>query len=233
MIVNRVITIELSRTASSYTETRLECARLWNRLVKIHQRCRKYRKPWPTETQFKAHFKRRFPLHSQTIQGIIERFLANIETTVSNRKNGDKRTRYPHRMKRFVTPIWKPQAIKILDGMMILSMGSGRKPIALSLLKIPEGKIVKVELGFNELYVTLQSEIPDIQQADGVASIDLGIIHLGFVTDGKETTAVVGRGLRSEVQRHNKLKAEISSLRSKCSKGSRRWKKLFRSIKKS
>jgi putative transposase len=233
MIVNRVVTIALSELAPSHTTARSECARLWNRLVKIHHWCRKNRRPWPTETQLKAHFKGRFSLHSQTVQGVIERFLANVETTTSNRKNGDKRARYPHRSKRFVTPIWKPQAVKIADGFLSLSMGKGRLPIRVRLPEIPDGKIVKVELGFKELHVTLQSEIADVEQPQGVAAIDLGVIHLGFVTDGKETVAIVGRGLRSEVQRHNKTKAGLSSLRSKCAKGSRRWKKLTRAIRKS
>ncbi len=40
---------------------------LWTRLVKVHQFCRRRHWPRPTESQLKAHFKRRFPLHSQTV----------------------------------------------------------------------------------------------------------------------------------------------------------------------
>ena len=47
-----------------------------------------------------------------------------------------------------------------------------------------------------------------------------------MMTDGKETESVVGRGLRSVIQGHNKAKAEISSLLSKCTKGSKRYKRL-------
>lgn len=63
-----------------------------------------------------------------------------------------------------------------------------------------------------------------------MAGLDPGIIHLAVVTDGDETLAVVGRGLRSIIQGHNKAKAEIFAKLDGCKKGSRRWKKLRRRL---
>src|SRR5437762_2951002 len=83
------------------TEARIEAAKLWNRMVKLHLRFRKRNKPWPSQSEFEKHFKGKFNLHSQTIQAIIQRFFANIETTRTNRKNGNKRARYPYKLKNY------------------------------------------------------------------------------------------------------------------------------------
>ena len=65
----------------------------------------------------KPHFRRyparRFALHSQTIQALIGKFFANIESTKTKRKEGDKTARYPWRdKKRFQVVMWKGQSIK-------------------------------------------------------------------------------------------------------------------------
>lgn len=72
-----------------------------------------------------------------------------------------------------------------------------------------------------------------IRAGAGVAAIDPGIIHLGVVTDGSETLAVVGRGLRSVIQGHNRKKAALTGRLNRCRKGSRRWRKLKSSLRRS
>ncbi len=62
-----------------------------------------------TKTQLKAHFKRRLPLHSQTVQALIEKFCATIDGVRTKHQSGDKHARYP----RFFNPIFKGQALKI------------------------------------------------------------------------------------------------------------------------
>ncbi len=60
-------------------ETRHAAGALRTRLVKIPRFCRRRHWPWLTEAQLKVHFKRRFPLHSQTVQALIEKFCATID----------------------------------------------------------------------------------------------------------------------------------------------------------
>ncbi|MHB8140275.1 MAG: RNA-guided endonuclease InsQ/TnpB family protein [Vulcanimicrobiaceae bacterium] len=232
MKANRVVTIQLKDLPAAHGRIRAECARLWNRMVGLHRYFRKRHLPWPTEAQFKAHFKGRFALHSQTVQGIVERFFANVDTTRTNRKNGATRARYPHKSKRFVVPVWKPQAIKLVGRRLELSMGKGRHPLRIKVPALPHGEIAQVQLGFGYLYVTLVSEVALSARESGVAAGDLGIIHLVAMTDGVVTQAVVGRGLRSVIQGHNKAKAALAALRSKCLKSSRRWKKLGQAVRK-
>ncbi|MFY9226607.1 MAG: hypothetical protein WAQ98_28285 [Blastocatellia bacterium] len=61
---NRVIQIELqvsSTTWQQMTDARIEAARLWNRMVKLHLYFRKRNKKWPTQSQFEKHFARKIP----------------------------------------------------------------------------------------------------------------------------------------------------------------------------
>ena len=225
-----VIKIRLRDMPDSGGEARMEAARLWYRMVKLHHWFRKRRKPWPNAGDFEKHFKGRFKLHSQTIQVLVQKFFSNIDTTRTNRKNGIKDARYPWRRKRYFSVIWKGQSIKQHGNRLMLPMGRGNKPLRIKVPELPNGKIVQAELGPWELRVTIKSEVMISKASDGVAALDPGIIHLGVVTDGKESMAVVGRGLRSVIQGHNKRKAQINSLLSRCKKGSRRWKKLKRSL---
>jgi putative transposase len=126
---------------------------LWTRLVKIHRFCRKRHWRWPTESQLKAHFKRRFPLHSQTVQALIEKFSATIDGVRTKRKNGDKTARYPYRWRRYFNPIFKGPALKIQGQLLLLPRGRGREPLRVHLPEIPTGRVVQAELGFGEIYL--------------------------------------------------------------------------------
>ena len=198
-----VIKIALREMPARGGEARREAARLWNRMVKLHRwfRCRQL--PWPTEAPFKTHFKGRFRLHSQTMQGIVEKFFSSIKTTSTNRRNGDKRARYPWRTKHYIATPWKGQSLRLKGRHLTLAMGRGRSPLRVKLAKaLALGHIVTAELGFHELRLTMKRPVALKPAGSGVAAMDSGVIHLGVVTDGSETLAVVGRGLRSIVQGH-------------------------------
>ncbi|MBL8149257.1 MAG: transposase [Blastocatellia bacterium] len=234
---NRVIQIQLqvSRTLwQQMTDARSEAARLWNKMVKLHLYFRKRNKKWPTQAQFEKHFARKFRLHSQTIQALIEKFFANIETTRVNRANGNKKARYPYKEKTYFNPVWKGQHIKQQLNYIVLPMGidphTRKRNLGISIRlpkDIPNGKIVQAELAFGKLLLTIQNEIEiEKPKVEKVAATDLGSIHLGVVTDGTNSLAVVGRGLRSINQGKAKALAELSAVQSKCEKYSRCWKKL-------
>ncbi len=196
--------VSLSQTEwEKASEARRAAGDLWTRLVKIHRFCRRRHWPWPTETQLKAHFKRRLPLHSQTVQAIIEKFCATIDGVHTKRKNGDKRARYPYRFRRYFNPIFKGQAIKIQGQHLLLPRGRGREPIRVHLPEaMPTGRVVQAELGFGELYLTITQELADpvLPESGKAGGLDIGVIHLGMVSDGEEAVAVSGRGLRSVKQ---------------------------------
>jgi putative transposase len=176
--------IEFSKSEwAKVTEARREAGKLWTRLVKLHHFCRTHPnlcEKWPSESQLKAHFKGRFQLHSQTIQGVIEKFCAVIDGTRTKRKKGDKTARYPHRYKFYYNPIFKGQSLKLVvmansasannsipatkqtkqkPVILKLPLGKGRGHIAVRLSNIPPGQIVQAELGYKTLYLTIKKKV--------------------------------------------------------------------------
>jgi len=228
MSATTVLKFNIGAPTSQQTLLREEAARLWNRLVKVHKYCRKRHWKWPNQGQLEKHFKGRFALHSQTIQAIIGKFAANIDSTTTKRKEGDKQARYPWRdRKHFQAVVWKGQSIKREGNRVKLPNGKGRQPLVFKLpFSFPAGKIVQAELGFRELRLTLSREVKTVESVgNGVVAADLGAIHLAAMTDGEDAQVIVGRGLRALTQYRNKQLAAYSQLLSKCKKGSRRWRK--------
>ena len=213
------------------SDARRAAGDLWTRLVKIHRFCRRRHWRWPTESQLKAHCKRRFPLHSQTIQALIEKFCATIDGVRTKRRNGDKQARYPWRFRRYFNPIFKGPALKIDGSHLLLPRGRGRDPIRVHLPEaMPTGQVVQAELGFDEIYLTITREIPEpaLASAGKAGGLDMGVIHLGMVSDGQEALAVSGRGLRSVKQGRAKAQAKLRKKRARTKPGSRRRKRLNR-----
>ena len=226
--------VSLSQTKwEKASEARRAAGDLWTGLVKIHRFCRRRHWPWPTETQLKAHFRRRFPLHSQTVQALIEKFCTTIDGVHTKRKNGDKRARYPYRFRRYFNPIFKGQALKIQGQHLLLPRG--REPIRVYLPEaMPTGRVVRAELGFGELFLTITQELaePVLPESGKAGELDIGVIHLGMVSDGDEAVAVSGRGLRSVKQGRAKAQANLRKKRARTKPGSRRRKRLNRTSQK-
>lgn len=229
MSLTIVSKINIGQPTRQQTQLREESARLWGDMVRLHKYIRKRRWSWPDAGQYEKHFKGKYALHSQTVQALIKKFFANIETTTENRKNGNKKARYPFRdKKRFQVVMYKQSAIRIKGNRIILSNGKGHPPLKIKLPKVlQEGRIVGAELGFRELRLTIKQAHNVTESAgDNIVATDLGVIHLAAMTDGEDAQVIVGRGLRSLIQYRNKKLAEFSRLLSKCKKGSRRYRKL-------
>ncbi len=213
------------------SDARRAAGDLWTRLVKIHRFCRRRHWPWPTESQLKAHFKRRFPLHSQTVQALIEKFSATIDGVRTKRQHGDPQARYPFRRRRYFNPIFKGQALKREGSYLLLPLGRGRDPIRVHLpVPMPTGAMVQAELGYGAIYLTVTRERPDPVPVPSskAGGLDIGVIHLGMVSDGEEALAIAGRGLRSVKQGRAKALTKLQKKRSRTKPGSRRRKRLNR-----
>jgi putative transposase len=221
--------VNIGKPTNLQTQLREESARLWNDMVRLHKYIRKRRWTWPSSGQYEKHFKGKYSLHSQTVQALIKKFFANIDTTSENRKNGDTKARYPYRdQKRFQVVVYKESAIRVRGNRIILSNGKGQSTLKIKLPKtIQKGKIVGAELGYRELRLVI-NQSPGLADSagDNIVAADLGVIHLAAMTDGEDAQVIVGRALRCLVQYRNKKLAEFSRLTSKCRKGSRRHRKL-------
>lgn len=209
----------------------MEAARVWNACCEIHKEARRARSTWPGEADLRMATKRRFALHSQSVQMIVHAFVINIETTQKLRATYPKmRMKYPWQTKRFYPVQWPAQAVSVENGRVVLPMGRRRPSIVLP-LDLPEnsGACTLVwNRGF-ELHVCI--EVPQTVHSPGQnrATVDLGEIHLVAVTTNTGAAIVVsGRGIRSLKRQRNMRHRQLAKKQARCQKYSRRWKKLQR-----
>ena len=210
---------------------RSEAARVWMHCRDLHQGARRERAPWPRRDALQKATKGQFALHSQTVQMIGHAFLANVDTTTQNRKAGDRQAKYPWRDKRYYPLLWPAQAVAVQGNFIILPMGRGQPSIVLPRPDgfVPGGCKLVWNGAANELHVTIDVPAQPPTAATGKATVDLGQIHQAAVTTTAGSALIVsGRGQRSLKRRQNKLHGEIARLQARCTKGSRRWKKLAR-----
>jgi putative transposase len=209
----------------------MEVAQVWNACCELHQEARQTGSVWPGQNELQRATKRRFALHSQSVQMAVHAFLANIDTTRKLRATHPKMgMKYPWKTKRFYPVHWPAQAVSVERGRVVLPMGRGRASLVLH-LDLPEnsGACTLVwNRGF-ELHVCI--EVPQAKQAPGKvrATVDLGEIHLAAVTTNTGTAIVIsGRGIRSLKRQRNMRHRELAKKQARCQKYSRRWKKLQR-----
>lgn len=232
--------INLKSMKKQYSFTRSEAAKVWNDVNKLHKYIRKKQWHWPSSETFQKHFKKKkYHLHSQTVQAIIQKYYSNIDTAKILRRNGHKNARYPYKFKKHFTPTWKKLAIKMKNNRIALSNGKNNEKLTLKLpanirqqIEAGNGTVSLVELGYYQLTIVVGYPKKQITiNGDNIAAMDLGLIHSGVITDGKTTLAIVGRYMRSINQNYSKQTAKIVKKQSKCKKYSRRWKKLQRTKK--
>lgn len=205
---------------------------MWTECRNMHMEARQEQTPWPGRNEYHKATRGRFALHSQSVQQVFRAFDAAVASARDNRRSGRKEMRYPYKDKRFFPLMWPAQAMCLKENRIILPMGRGRPSLVLSRPEWLIGKSAcKVVWNgvHNELHVSLEEA--DTALAAGVtekhATVDLGQIHqAAVVTNDGEAIVVSGRGIRSLKRLHSKQLGEIHKIRSRCKKGSSRWRKL-------
>lgn len=212
-------------------EAQLEAGRVYTEAKNLHLAARKSGLPWPGKVELQKATKGRFALHSQTVQMIVHAFLANVETTRKLRRDHpEMEMKYPWRDKMFYPLHWPKQAMSVKNGRLVLPMGRGRASLVLK-VELSElfGACKIVWNDGYELHICRGIEAVEENCGTERATVDLGQIHQAAVTTTTGQSLIVsGRGLRSEKRLRNKALGEIARKRSKCKKGSRRWRKLQR-----
>jgi putative transposase len=220
------------------TRTRLkaaqvEAARVWMYCVERHQRARSARVLWPSRDDLQRETKGgQYALHSQSIQMVCQQFLANVET-IKQLRHSNPRHRYPYRHKKYLTVEWPAQAASRAGNRLILPMGRGRKSFSFHLLDLPDqiGAVSLVWRGGYELHIVVPTSVAATPLANSdrpvQATVDLGEIHQAAVTTSTGRGLIVtGRGIRSLKRHSNMTLGRISRLQARCSKGSKRWRRL-------
>ncbi len=171
-------------------------------------------------------------LHAHSADAVVQSFYANFKSYNTRRKI-DPSAKPPKRRRKFYKIQWKKSAIKVVDGLLILSNGRGNKE-----LRIPWrwSAPILVEIGFDgeqyELRAIYKVEPHSQPKGNKVAAIDLGEVHPMVIYDGEKVIIVNGREARSKRRFRNKIIGELSSLLSRTTKGSRRYNKLTQSKRK-
>jgi putative transposase len=206
-----------------------EAAQVWNCCMETHKAARLHHERWPGRTELQKVTKGRFALHSQSVQMVVHAFLANVLATWQLRQTFPQmKMRYPYKTKRFYPVSWPAQAVSRERGRVVLPMGKGRKSVVLP-LDLPENSrscTLVWNNGF-ELHVCVEIPTPSNVPGDVHATVDLGEIHLAAVTTNTGKALIVtGRGIRTLKRERTKQLRRLTKKQSKCTKYSRRWKKL-------
>lgn len=216
---------------------RREAGRCWTDMLHAHIGSRSSK--WLKAGDLEKLAKGMYALHSQTIQALAQKFDDNCKTAHQLRKT-DPAARYPYRDKSFQTVIWKDQAIRIVEGKIVLPNGRKIPSLTLSLpAEYHDFDIRKAELTWRadhyELCITIDTGIlipPQLESGKAVG-VDLGEINIAAaVTEEGEGLVISGRYLRSINRLRNKRLSAYQSLIDRCKDGSKRQRKLLKNKRK-
>jgi putative transposase len=164
-------------------------------------------------------------LHSQTVQGIIDKFYEAVESCRETKKS-NSHARMPKRRKWYFVIPYKSSAIRFKDGQLILSNGKGNEPTVMKwIYKLPKVVSISFDKGYR-INATYTDEPQDPVVGYDTAGVDLGEIHLAAAHTQDKTIIANGRVLRSKRRYQNKVKAHFQRKMSGCKKRSRRWNTL-------
>lgn len=228
----------LNQKQATQCETiRREAGKCWTAMVNAHVDSRNG--TWLGDSDLKAMSRKTYILHSQTVQALSEKLIANVDTARELRNQekqrlGEPLTKYPYKASEYQTPIWKSEAIRRQNGNIILSNGASREPLILRLpSRYTHSNIRKAELTWRadhyELAITIDTgEInPPLSQRVKTAGVDLGEVNIAaVVTDKGKGIVITGRYLRSPKRLRNKRHAAYDLRIKRCQPNSRRARRL-------
>ena len=238
-------------------------ALIWNKILDLSKFYRIITNgKWIKESDLKLLLKNIYPLHSQSVQNVIEKYIQNREDTLLANKKGFK-NKYPWRYKNNFPTTWKTEAFNIKDNILYLSLArfnhKNQSKIKIILPKktikeLKDKQIQQVELIYkyqlllsfiyklndnnnvkkdnNIAGIDLQAMSERIS-ALSVAGIDLGEIHsISTYTTNNKNCIITGRYLRSLRRLQDKNLGKLNHLLSRCKKNSKRYKRLKRTKRK-
>ena len=186
---------------------------------------------WINKSQLQALVKNKYPLHSQSIQSVVHKYLFSRDSAKKARDKGLK-NKYPYKKKKHFNTKWVDKAFQIKNNNIIqLSNGVGQEKLYIKLNKdISNIEIKEIELIYDRQLMVSLSYDDGIEVLDNnhtnSCGVDLGEIHsISAYCDNGNALIITGRKSRSIHRLRNKKLAELQTKMSKCTKYSRQWKK--------
>lgn len=218
--------------AEALRQCQMESARCWNEILNTATVFRTFSGgTWIGKNELQKTLKGSFGLHSQTIQALTDKYIANRETAAELRRQGLTNIRYPWREKKYLTIPFKQMAIRRSSaGSIILTLSAG--------VHFDTGIVPKVPVHTAEIlwrkgrYVlSYTGEFTEAEPRMGGlrAGIDLGEIHPVALCDETGIGIVIsGREIRATKQLRNKALSDLQKKISRCKKGSRQIRKYLK-----
>jgi putative transposase len=188
---------------------------------------------WIGKSDLQKQLKRKFNLHSQTIQALTDKFVANRQVTAKLRRLGLRKIKYPYKEKKYMTIPFKQQAIRTNDnGELVLSLSKG---IFFNTKYTPDRKIHTAEILFRNgryiLAITAEYPEPELKIYGTKVGVDIGEIHpVALCDENGDGLIISGRQIRAIKQWRNKSLAALMRRLSYCQKGSRQWRKYKKAV---
>lgn len=183
-------------------------------------------------------------LPAKAIQLIEKKFLGAIKSIQKARKVGRTDENYPWKIKKNYNTLWDKQMVYVKDNYILLSKpithDENGKKVVQEKVKI-YSKYIPPNICYAEVlydnglklalnYYIESEEIKQIK-SDNISAIDLGEIHSITSVDTLGNTAIItGRKIRSYSRFRNKELGKLQKKLSKCTKGSRNYKKYRKAI---
>jgi len=218
---------------------------IWNNCVKADQKNNKENNKSLTRSELQFMMKKSVPhILANSINIVILKYVTARDAMWKSRKakhENSNKVKLPYKEKKFYNTGWTQQNIKIYKDNNYLTLSKPvlpdeqginrkQKPLKCYIKNIPEN-IVEIELIYHNklyLYIKTKQENDNILiQSKNEASIDLGEIHsITSINNNENAIIITGRKLREVKQLRNKHLSKLKSRRSKCTKGSRQYKKI-------
>lgn len=239
-----IIPVRASPRDTEYLNTLNErSAAVWNKCVALDKESQDKNGSFLSMKELQKAIKGFGSLHSRNICHVFMKYLsarvAMCKSIKAKHKNSST-VKLPYREKKFFPTGWDGQSSKVdyehgtisLSRKTVTSAGGRRvrqTPIVCHAKTIPRD-IREIELVYrNGLKLAIKYIEPDIQhviQSNNSAAIDLGEIHaIASIESSGNSVIITGRKLRSIKRLRNKEQSKLRSLMSKCTKGSRRYRK--------
>ena len=227
-----------TKTIDKLFELNRLSAEVWNECLRLSKEYHLEHGKWIPKKELRNLMKKRFTLHSQSVQAILDKYIWSRDNTLKAKRKGYSNQRYPYKTKKHYNTKWAKDGFVLhSNGKVELKLGllnqKRQKPLVVWVKSLPKGVVKEIELVFDrELKLCMSYEDGvEFQPNTGhrTVAIDIGEIHsLTAIHEDGEAIMITGRKLRSVKRLRNKKVAELQRKMSKCKKGSKQWKKYNR-----
>lgn len=222
-----------------------ESARVWNECIRLNKDLWQKKQKYVDRKYLQDRIKSSFSniITAKCMQITIKKYLGAIKGIQQTRKAGRTDEKYPWKQKKNYNTIWDSQQVRIDYNKSIIYIAKPnvnhkrQKPLVLKFKTMLPPNIAYAELVYDnglKLALNYKEDVEYLQiQSNNISAIDLGEIHSITSCDNNGNNLIItGRQIRSYQRFRNKELSILNQKLSKCTKGSRNYKKYRKSIRK-